>query len=83
MRYLTYFTSGHNRIDIRNSLLGEESIYYDGELVSRNTSLFGSTHEFNVREYDEDVMYRISIEYKWPLHIGFDIYRNGKALLLS
>lgn len=83
MRYLTYFTPGHNRIDIRNSLLGEESIYYDGELVSRHTSLLGSTHEFSLREYDEDVFYRIKIEYRWPLRIGFDIYRNGKALLLS
>lgn len=83
MRYLTYFTPGQNRIDIRNSWLGEESIYYDGELVSRNSSLFGSVHEFSVREHDEDVIYRINIEYKWPLRIGFDIFRNGKALLLS
>lgn len=83
MRYLTYFTPGHNRIDIRNSLLGEESIYYDGELVSRNTSLFGSTHEFSVLEHNEETIYRINIEIKWPLRIGFDIYRNGKALLLS
>jgi hypothetical protein len=83
MRYLTYFTPDRNRIDINNSLLGEETIYYNGELVSRNTSLFGSQHEFQVQEHNEHVVYKINIEIKWPLRIGFDIYRDGKALLLS
>lgn len=83
MRYLTCFTPDRNRIDIKNSLLGEESIYYNGELVSRNTSLFGSLHEFSVLENKEEAVYRINIEIKWPLRIGFDIYRNGTALLLS
>lgn len=83
MRYLTYYTPDRQRIDINNSWLGEEKIYYNGELVSRNTSLFGSMHEFRVRENDEEIQYLISIELKWPLRIGFDIFRNGKALLLS
>lgn len=83
MRYLTYFTPDRNRIDINNSLWGEESIYYNGILVSRNCSLFGSLHEFQVQEQNENVVYKINIEIKWPLRIGFDIYRDGKALLLS
>lgn len=83
MRYLTYFTEDRHRLDITNSWLGEEKIYYDGLLVSRNTSIFGSMHEFIVTEGKQESCYRIQIEYKWPLRIGFDIYRNGKALLLS
>ncbi|WP_118951944.1 hypothetical protein [Taibaiella helva] len=83
MRYLTYFTEDRHRLDITNSWLGEEKIYYDGRLVSRNTSIFGSMHEFTVTEGEQETWYRIQIEYKWPLRIGFDIYRNGKALLLS
>lgn len=83
MRYLTYFTEGRNRIDINNSLLGEESVFYNGELVSRQTSLLGSLHEFKVTEDNMDTWYRINISLRWPFRIGFDIFRNGKALLLS
>ncbi|WP_118975111.1 hypothetical protein [Taibaiella koreensis] len=83
MRYLTYFTEDRHRLDITNSWLGEEKIYYDGQLVSRHSSLFGSMHEFMVVENEAEACYRILIEYKWPLRIGFDIFRNGKALLLS
>lgn len=83
MRYLTYFTEDRHRLDITNSWLGEEKIYYDGLLVSRNASILGSTHEFTVMEKEEKVSYRIQIEFKWPFRIGFDIFRNGKALLLS
>jgi hypothetical protein len=83
MRYLTYYTPERHRIDINNSWLGEEKIFYDGELVSSQTSIFGSVHEFRVTENSEETDYRINIELKWPLRIGFDIFRNGKALLLS
>lgn len=83
MRYLTLFTPDRNRIDIRNSLLGEENIYYNGKMVSKNTSLFGSFHEFHVTEQDEEVHYTVNIGIKWPIRVGFDIYRNGTPLLLS
>lgn len=83
MRYLTYFTEDRHRIDINNSLLGEESIFYDGTLVSRKTSLAGSLHEFKVQEHGGEAWYRIHISLRWPFRIGFDIFRNGKALLLS
>ena len=83
MRYLTYYTQDRHRIDIKNSWLGQEKIYYDGQLVSRNTSIFGSMHEFRVTEDNEETYYKINIELKWPLRIGLDIFRNGKALLLS
>lgn len=83
MRHLTYYTAERHRIDIDNSWLGEEKIFYDGKLMSRHTSIFGSVHEFSVSENNEEIYYRVNIELKWPLRISFDIFRNGKALLLS
>ena len=83
MRYLTYFTTDNQRIDINNSWLGEEKIYHNGKLVSNQQSIFGSRHSFSVLENDVPVEYQINIAYKWPIRIGFDIYRNGRALLLS
>lgn len=83
MRYLTYFVNDDTRLDISNSLLGEEKIYYNGALVSRKKSIWGHTHNFSVWEYNEEISYRVTIEIRWPFRIGFDIFRNGKALLLS
>jgi len=82
MRYLTYFTSDRHRIDI-SSWPWKGRIYYDGELVSCRRSFWGSRHEFSVQEHSERCSYLIDIFYRWPLRVGFDIYRNGKALLLS
>ena len=83
MKYLTYFTHNNNRIDICNSWLGKEQIYYDGKLVSARSTVFGSQHSFQVMEEKESVHYQINIGYRWPLRVGFDIFRDGKALLLS
>jgi hypothetical protein len=83
MRYLTYFTGQNNRIDIHNSWLGSEQVYYNGELVSKARSFFGFKHSFEVTEGGKTTLYHIVISYKFPLRIGFDIYRNGMALLLS
>lgn len=83
MKYLTYFTTDNHRIDINNNWLGEEKIYHNGKLVSSQQSIFGSRHSFSVQENDKTADYQIDIAYKWPLRIGFDIYRNGRALLLS
>lgn len=83
MRYLTFFTADRHRIDINNSWLGEETIYYNGIMVSRKSSFFGSVHEFRITENNTEVQYVVHISLRWPFRIGFDIYRNGKALLLS
>lgn len=83
MRYLTYFVNDHTRIDISNSWLRGEKIFYNGELVSEGKSILGHTHDFSVREDNEEVSYKVHIEIKWPFRTGFDIFRNGRALLLS
>lgn len=84
MRYLTYFTADNNRIDVTNDLLtGVEKIYYNGTMVSRKWSFFGSRHIFHITEGETDVTYEVAISIKPLLRIGFDLFRNGKALLLS
>lgn len=84
MRYLTYFTSTNNRIDIHNSLFsGQEKVFYNGKLVAAQCTLWGARHRFNVVEDEENVEYEVVVSIKPLLRIGFDIFRNGKALLLS
>ncbi|PSK88864.1 hypothetical protein [Taibaiella chishuiensis] len=83
MRYLTYFTTDNQRIDIKSNWLGEEKIYHNGKLVSSQQSILGSYHSFSVIEHDEPADYQVRIGIRWPARMGFDIYRNGRALLLS
>ena len=82
MRYVTYYTQDNHRIDIFNSCLGKEDIYYDGRLMSSRRRLFGGRHAFEVSENQRPAQYQVNIRFRWPQLIGFDIYRNGKALLL-
>jgi hypothetical protein len=83
MRYLTLFVDKTTRIDIENSFFaGYETINYNGELVSKKWSLFGSIHKFNVVENGSPVNYEIKIGLRLPLRIGFDIYRDNKPILL-
>lgn len=63
-------------------LSGKETIFYNGNLVSSKYTLFGTKHNFVVLENDHDTEYVIVIGFKNLLRIGFDIFRDGKALLL-
>lgn len=83
MRYCTYFTARNERIDITNSAMGTERIYYNGELVSEAWSFWGSDHNFEVIEEGRPVRYTIIVSVRMPLRIAFDIYRDGMPVLLS
>jgi len=82
MRYLTYYTQDKHRIDIFNSWLGKEEIFYDGRMVSAKRSFWGARHEFEVQEGAATARYQVNISLRFPQLVGFDIYRNGSALLL-
>lgn len=82
-RYITFFTSNENRIDIYNSLFGRKYIYCDGKLVSKKFSMLGSTHSFVINAAKHKNNYLINIKVKWPYNIGLEIFENGKAIILS
>lgn len=84
MRYLTYFTTDNNRIDIHKTFIGVGLVYYNGRLVSRKRGLLGCRHTFQTMENGISVLYEIMIESRLLFHIvGCDIYREGKPLLFS
>jgi hypothetical protein len=83
MRYLTYYTPENNRIDIYNTWFGRETIFHNGNLVSEKHSWFGHCHEFSVTEGLNLVQYKIDVGYRAHFRIGFDIFRNGRAIMLS
>jgi hypothetical protein len=82
-RVLTVFTATEQRIDIYNSWLGTETIYYNGELVSKKNSILGEQHHFAILHQNQTNNYLVNIGYRWPMRIGFDVFENGKAIVLS
>lgn len=82
-RYLSYFTNNKDRIDIYNTFYGEETIFFNGNIVSRKFSIFGAYHRFVVQKENTRNVVEVKISIKWPLRIGFDIFVNGNAVLLS
>ncbi len=83
MRYLTYFTPEHNRIDILNQWTGRKQVYYNGRLVASSRKFGSVRHQFAVPESNETVVYQIRMHCNRWTRIGCDLFRNGQALLLT
>lgn len=83
MKYLTLHVNDNAVIEIENSLIGKETILYNGAVMSEFSSVLGGTHRFEVSENGETVRYEVRISIKPLLRVGIDIYRNDKIVLLS
>ena len=83
MKYLTLQVNDNAVIEIDNSLMGKETILYNGEVMSGASSVLGATHRFEVSEAGETVRYEVRISIKPMFRVGIDIYRNDKIVLLS
>ena len=84
MKYLTLYVNKESRIDIDNAVFtGVETVRYNGSIVSKKWSMFGAVHKFKVTEYGKTVEYEVSVGIKFPMRIGFDIFRDNTPLLLS
>ena len=81
MRAMSYFYN-NNEISIHNSILGVESVRYNGEKMTSKFSIFGAIHDFSVYEDDEHIDYRIDVGMGLT-GVTFSIWRNGRALLLG
>ena len=82
MKYVTLFHNG-NQIEVHNSMMGKETIKYNGEVVSSKSSFFGAKHSFWVEEDGDHVEYKVLISFNWKIGIAFDIYRDEEPLFLT
>ena len=84
MRLAKLFLNGNNTIEIHNSWLGKETIKYNGEIMSQKSSFWGATHDFVVRENEEELVdYSVSLKFNCMGGIAYDIYRNGEPIIVS
>ena len=62
------------------SLVGTETIYYNGEIVSKKTSLGGGVHAFSVKENGDDATYTIKVGMGFPIRATVVIKRNDELI---
>lgn len=66
-------------MDFVSLFSGKETVYYNGEVVSRKNSIFGTVHTFRVKENDADVQYDIQTGFSF-VRPGVVIKRNGELI---
>ena len=83
MRYLS-LPIGNDLLEIHNNMwTGHETIYFNGEAVSRRFSFFGCEHFFTAEnELGQTDRYVVKISFSW-LGVVFDVFRNDVCLLAS
>lgn len=78
---------GEDLLEVHNSMwTGEEKIYFNGQLASSGSSVFGRTHYFTVDAADSsgDVdKFRVEISMTWFGSVTVDVFRNDRCLLAS
>ena len=79
MKCFTIYHEG-NKIEVLNSILGKETIMINGEIVSSKYSLFGTEHNFKLKNNDSNC--RIVLGLSRNGHT-IDFYKDDKAIIES
>lgn len=69
-------------IQISNSLLGKETIRVNDEIVSEKSSLFGTTHYFDLYQNDEVIECSITTGFGFNGAV-FDFHKGGLPIVES
>ncbi|MEO5582014.1 MAG: hypothetical protein ABIR66_04940 [Saprospiraceae bacterium] len=69
--------SGPTLIEFHNSIWGEETVRVNGQVVSKQKSIMGAQHFFNVREDGKEVRYVLVTKTGENFTPLLDLYRNG------
>lgn len=67
-------------IDFHNSWLGEESVYVNGKLVSKKSSVWGTDHHFVRQEDGEEAHYVLTSRIDGMMGVALDLRRNGRPV---
>ena len=67
----------NQQIEFHNSWTGEESVYLNGQLVSRKSSILGTSHSFEMNQSGEVIRYILTSKVSSDLQVKLDLIRNG------
>lgn len=75
--------SGKNKIELKNNLLGKETILYNDKEVSTKSSVGGAIHTFKAEEDGDDVVYEVEYALRWHGGGFYNVIRRNGILFYS
>lgn len=80
LKTVTY--NGHKiEIGMLSTLVGQDTVWYDGKEVSKKLSKLGSKHSFHVVEDGGKVFYEVIVKPRWHGQTQwFEVKRNGEVI---
>ena len=79
--YYKRVSSGETVIEFHNNWLGEETVIANGQIVSKKSSIMGTSHPFSVFEDGQTVKYILITKVTEMLQVQIDIVRNGEMII--
>lgn len=67
-------------IEFHNNWLGEETVYVNGQIVSKKSSVFGTNHRFSLLENGKQVRYVLSSKITDMMQVALDLRKNGEIV---
>lgn len=81
MKLITLTVDGKN-LEVNRTLLGSETVYLDGNLVSKKQTFFGTTHTIEINNKKYNLEYRVKSP--WKSLVGKPIFQiNSEGVLIS
>ncbi len=72
---------GEHLIEIFNDWTGKETVVLDGQIVSQASSVFGTSHSFDVEENNELIPYLLTTKLdQSTMAVTFDVLKEGKII---
>lgn len=81
MQYKRISQDGH-AIEFHNSWTGEETVFLNGQVVSKKSSFWGTSHYFECRNGEEVTRYILTSKVDVAMQVRLDLIKNG-ALIQS
>lgn len=81
MKFTTVYLND-NKIEVFNSFLGKETVKVNGKIVSEIYSILGATHEFNIKENEQDVVCKLVVGFGFS-GVVIDLYKDEKPIIES
>lgn len=78
--YYTKLQHQQTIIEFHNNWYGEESVIVNGQLVSKKSSIFGTSHYFTLQENGEPAHYILTTKLGSVTGVVIDLSRNGIIL---
>jgi hypothetical protein len=79
MQYLR-LVSGETLIEFHNSWKGVESVYANGQLMTQKSSIWGTSHYFQVQEDDRLVKFILTTKIGANMQVMIDLIRDGEPV---